>query len=520
MPTIVNRQDSRFALAHRGRNHRFPATEADVAGRVEYCESTEDAAAALQKILDAGLRPTVRSSGHCYEDFVVNNPNGAILDVSLLNHVSSGPGGSGPFAVQPGAMLGNIYQELYKRANVVLPGGTCFTVTAGGHVSGGGYGVLARLQGITVDWLSSVDILTVDANGKVLPVRASKTGHPDLFRALRGGQGSNFGLITGFTFDELPPMPSEILQAGISFDWNTMTPEKFVAIVTTYGKYWEEHDQNKETWGMFGYMGLNNKSMGRFGITAHFTNPDGTANDASVLIDFLDRFEKCKPIAEAPPGYTAHEVRPGGGGNGVQRPIAPGDSVCYGQHVMTKTSWIESAINGGGGGGGIGGGSRAKYKSAYMKKNFTEGEALALYKMLTDDVSRGLIVAVDSYGGATNNPARAKDTAIPQRSSVMKLQYQTYWQDASDDAARLKGIRETYTAAYSTEVADQAHLGTPYPNDHFEGCYMNYPDVDMIQHSFWPQLYFGIGDLYPFLQGVKKKYDLHNVFHHTMSIQA
>src|ERR1700712_1119354 len=123
MATIVDRQDPRFRVAHRGRNQRFPSAETDAAGRVEYCVTPDDAAVALQKVLDAGLRPTVRSSGHCYEDFVVNNPNGAILDVSLLNRVSTKPGGGGPYRVQPGAMLGNIYQELYKRSNVTIPGG-------------------------------------------------------------------------------------------------------------------------------------------------------------------------------------------------------------------------------------------------------------------------------------------------------------------------------------------------------------------------------------------------------------
>lgn len=516
MPTIVNRQDPRFEIAHRGHNLRFPSVEADAAGRVEYCETAEDAAEALQKVLDAGLRPTVRSSGHCYEDFVVNNPNGAILDVSMLNQVSSGPGGAPPYHVQPGAMLGNIYQEFYKRANVVLPGGTCFTVCAGGHISGGGYGILARLNGITVDWLSSVDILTVDANGRVVPRHVDKKHDPELFRALRGGQGSNFGLITNFTFNELPPAPSELMQAGISFDWGSMTPDKFVNILMTYGNYWEKHDQNKETWGLFGYMGLNNKSSGRFGISATFTNPDGTVKDLSVINDFLDCFEKCKPIAEAPPGYTSHAVPGRDRGAGMRPP--PGDSVCYGEHVMAKNPWITAASDGSG--NGIGGGSRAKYKSAYMKKAFTEAEALALYKMLTDDRSRGLIVAVDSYGGATNNPERASDTSIPQRSSVMKLQYQSYWQDASEDEFRLKGIRDTFTAAYSTPVADQAHLGTPYPNDHYEGCYMNYPDVDMTKYDDWRDLYYGTGELYPLLQRVKKTYDPHNIFHHTMSVRA
>ena len=519
MPTTVTRQDPRFALARRGRNLRFPSTEAEAAGRVEYCESVDDAAAALQKVVDAGLRPTVRSSGHCYEDFVANNPNGAILDVSMLNRVSAGAGGSPPYHVQPGAMLGNIYQEFYKRANVVLPGGTCFTVTAGGHLSGGGYGVLARLHGLTVDWISAVDILTVDARGKVVSYRADRNNDPELLRALRGGQGSNFGLITGFTFQELPPAPAEVMQAGVSFDWTTMTPERFVTIVTTYGNYWAKEGQKKETWGLFGFMDLTSKSSGRLNVHALFTNSDGTVKDLSVLNDFLDRFERCKPIAEAPPGYIAHDPRQSNGGGGPFQRQLVGDSVCYGQHVLTKSTWIEATVNNNGGGSGIGGGARAKYKSAYMKKPFTEAEALALYRLLSEETSRGLIVAVDSYGGATNNPERAKDTAIPQRTSIMKLQYQTYWQDPKDDEMRLKGIRDTYTAAYSTAVADQAHLGVPFPNDHYDGCYINYPDADMLEHDFWPQLYYGHGDLYPLLQRVKKKYDPHNIFHHAMSVR-
>ncbi len=518
MSTIVNRQDPRFELVHRGRNLRFPSAEADAAGRVEYCQSPEDAAAALQKVIDAGLRPTVRSSGHCYEDFVVNNPNGAILDLSMLNLVTSGAEGSAPYHVQPGAMLGNIYQEFYKRANVVLPGGTCFSVTAGGHVSGGGYGVLGRLRGLTVDWLSSVDILTVDAGGKVIARHVDKHHDPELFRALRGGSGSNFGLITGFSFNELPPAPYDVVQGAISFDWSGMTPDRFVKIVTTYGEFWEKNDHNQESWSLFGFLDLRSKASGRINIDAMLFNSTANVKNVSALTDFLDLFQTCAPLAEAPAGYTLRDSRHGEDGYGYfQRPPA-GDSVCYGEHILTRRPWIETALEDSG--VSIGGVARAKYKSAYMKKAFTPAEALALYNMLADDSSRGLIVTIDSYGGAINNPDRAKDTAIAQRSSVMKLQYQTYWQDAKDDAARLKGIRDTYTAAYSTAAADQSHLGTPFPNEHYEGCYMNYPDADMLEHDYWPQLYYGTGELYPFLQRVKKKYDPHNIFHYAMSIRT
>lgn len=79
--------------------------------------------------------------------------------------------------------------ELYKRYGVTFPGGTCGSVGAGGHITGGGYGTLSRLHGLTVDWLSAVEILTVDAKGKVVARKLDRTHDPDLFRACRGAGG-------------------------------------------------------------------------------------------------------------------------------------------------------------------------------------------------------------------------------------------------------------------------------------------------------------------------------------------
>jgi FAD/FMN-containing dehydrogenase len=41
----------------------------------------------------------------------------------------------------------------------------------------------------------------------------------------------------------------------------------------------------------------------------------------------------------------------------------------------------------------------------------------------------------------------------------------------------------------------------------------------MLDYPFWPQLYYGEGELYPFLQKVKQRYDPNNIFHHSMSIR-
>jgi FAD/FMN-containing dehydrogenase len=520
MPTTITRQDPRFNIARLTRNGRFPAPD-QIVKQVDYCYDAEDVARTLQKALDAGMRPTARSSGHCYEDFIVNNPNGTLIDISQLNQVVTGPTGGAPYSIGPGAMLGNIYLQLYRLASKTIPGGNCYTVTAGGHISGGGYGYLARRFGVTADYVSAVDIVTVDRNGKAVALRADKKNNADLLRALRGGQASNFGIVTAFHFDELPDCPHHSLKANISWDWKDMTPDKFIEIVTTFGKYWQENDQKRETWGLFGALGLSS-GPGRINLGVEFSSLDGSADDVAVVTDFLDRFIKCKPLRDMPADSSPHlEAQRGGAGGNPPRPPQVGDTVCYGEHEMLKLPWVAENVGMQGGSGLIAdAGRRAKYKSCYMKKPHTEEEAMAFYKMLSGEKARGLIVSIDSYGGATNNPDRIHDTAIAQRSSIMKMQYQTYWQDPKDDDYRLNGIRETYAAAYSTSVADPAHPGVPYPNDHYEGCYINYPDVDMLQHDFWPQLYYGTGDLYPFLQGVKKKYDPHNVFHHAMSIQA
>ncbi len=210
MTITVTRQDARYNTLKKGFNLRWPATESDAASRIELVENAGDAAAALQRIVDAGLRPTLRSGGHCYEDFVSNNPDGAILDLSLLTQANAGgkndksDKSDGRYRIGPGTQNWNGYLELYKHSNVTLPGGSCYSVGAGGHICGGGYGLLSRLQGLTVDWLSAVDILTVDNRGKVVPRTVDARRDPDLFRACRGAGGGNFGAITNYVFDTLP----------------------------------------------------------------------------------------------------------------------------------------------------------------------------------------------------------------------------------------------------------------------------------------------------------------------------
>ena len=508
MTITVNQQDARYQVLKGSRNLRWPATKAEEASRIELCDTAADAAEALQHIVDSGLRPTVRSGGHCYEDFVVNNPGGAILDLSLL--IAPHAAGDGDrYRVSAGRQLGDAYLDLYKRYNVTLPGGSCYTVGAGGHISGGGYGLLSRLHGLTVDWLSAAEILTVDAKGKVALHCVDKAHDPNLFRACRGGGGGSFGVVTGYLFDKLPAAPREVIDTGLSFDWATMTEERFVTILITFGEYWETRGKDPDTWGLFSILDLSHSAGRHFGLSVQFCNPDGRCRDLSVVEDFLRRFQSCKPAAGAPLLS---------GGRMPQRNLA--QQPCEAAYPMNKRAWLEATISD----SGSERRTRAKYKSAYMKRNFTTAEAKCIYKHLTRTVPgvdlRGSVLAVDSYGGAVNRAELAAETAIWQRLSIIKLQYQSYWRRQQDDAARLQWMQEFYNDVYSGADTDPRYASTPYPGDRYEGCYINYPDCDMLAHAFWPELYYGAGPLYPFLQNVKRQYDPHNVFHHAMSIRA
>jgi FAD/FMN-containing dehydrogenase len=159
-----------------------------------------------------------------------------------------------------------------------------------------------------------------------------------------------------------------------------------------------------------------------------------------------------------------------------------------------------------------------------MKRGFTETEARCIYKHMGREIGgvhlHGCMVEIDSYGGAINRREMLASTAVSQRASVIKMQPMTFWSEPAEDAAHIQWLTEMYADLYSGPEADSAHVGTPYPGDRYEGCYINYPDRDMLAHPYWADLYYGVDGLFPFLQQVKRKYDPNNIFHHAMSIRA
>ena len=155
------------------------------------------------------LSVRVRSGGHNYEGFSVGN-GAAVIDISQIKGASLNTYTN---SVRIGSGVTN--KELYSflgENGYPFPSGTCPTVGASGITLGGGWGHSARLFGLTCDHLLEAEL--VDANGSVL--KANKDCNPDLFWALRGGGGGNFGVVTSLKYS-LPPKVSYVTYVYILY---------------------------------------------------------------------------------------------------------------------------------------------------------------------------------------------------------------------------------------------------------------------------------------------------------------
>ncbi|KAL3345468.1 hypothetical protein AABB24_024434 [Solanum stoloniferum] len=113
-----------------------------------------------------------------------------MLDLSNLNEIKIDLK-EGTVWVQAGATLGQLYYAIAKKSKIHgFPGSVCFSVGAGGIISGGGLGSLMRKFGLAAD--NVVDARVIEVNGDILDRKKMKE---DLFWAIRGGGGASFGVI-------------------------------------------------------------------------------------------------------------------------------------------------------------------------------------------------------------------------------------------------------------------------------------------------------------------------------------
>ncbi len=163
-----------------------------VPAAVVRCASAADVALALTFARRNRLPVTPRSGGHGYTGD--STCTGLVIDVGPLASITV-DAAAGTATLGAGAKLVDVYDQL-SRQGVCIPSGTCPTIGIAGITQGGGIGVVDRAYGLTCDRLVSADVVLAD--GRLVTCDAST--HADLFWALRGGGGGNFGVVTSLTF--------------------------------------------------------------------------------------------------------------------------------------------------------------------------------------------------------------------------------------------------------------------------------------------------------------------------------
>nr|WP_225953280.1 FAD-binding oxidoreductase [Kibdelosporangium phytohabitans] len=159
---------------------------------VVLCRSVSDVVSAIEYATATGTHVVPRGGGHCFAGR--SSTDGIVLDLAGIDGITVDHNGIA--AIGAGARLGQMYAALHADSRT-LPAGCGASVGIAGLTLGGGIGLLGREYGLTCDRLVGAQVVLAD--GSVVDCHDSR--EPDLFWALRGAGGGQFGVVTSLRFD-------------------------------------------------------------------------------------------------------------------------------------------------------------------------------------------------------------------------------------------------------------------------------------------------------------------------------
>lgn len=211
------------------------------------------------------LKVAPRSGGHSYTG--ASTANGTmVLDLRQLPGDANYDAATGQVTVTPATSLYTMHRTL-AAVGRGLPTGTCPSVGAAGHALGGGMGAQSRHAGLLCDQLTSASVVLPSGQA----VTASAASNPDLFWALRGGGGGNFGVTTSLTFATFPT--KDVDAVNLNFP-----PQSFAQVLVGWQNWLRTADPN--SWA------LADATVDAMGVHCRIlaTCPAGSGNSAAAAI--------------------------------------------------------------------------------------------------------------------------------------------------------------------------------------------------------------------------------------------
>jgi FAD/FMN-containing dehydrogenase len=260
------------------------------------------------------LKVAPRSGGHSYVG--ASTASGAmVLDLRQLPGEINYDGATGQVTVTPATSLYAMHQAL-AGAGRGIPTGTCPSVGAAGHALGGGLGADSRHAGLLCDQLTSASVVLPGGQA----VTASAANQPDLFWALRGGGGGNFGVSTSLTFATFPTRELDVVNLNFP-------PESFAQVLVGWQNWLRTADRSSwaladSTTDAFGKQcrilatcpAGSGSSVASAVISAVGMQPTGTENHTFNYLDLV-RYLAVGNLNPTPLGYV--------GGSDVFPTISP-----------------------------------------------------------------------------------------------------------------------------------------------------------------------------------------------------
>jgi hypothetical protein len=421
---------------------------------VVYCESRGDVQNTVSWARNHAVRIVPRSGGHSYGGYS-STPAGVIVDVSRLNGVSLDA--QHHAVVGAGARLIDVYDRLWRTARRTIPAGSCPTVGIGGLALGGGVGFASRKYGLTCDNLLEATLVLADGSAVV----ANAKSHPDLYWALRGGGGGNFGIVTRFIFRTYPV--GQVATYTIEWPWSDA--KKVV-------QAWQRFAPHAPD-GFFSVLNLNAVVGGRTRITSAGQFFGSTERLRQLLQPLVNAGTPTRFSVTSRSYMDAQEMWAGCSGTIEECHLPPQGSL---------------------------GRSTFKGKSSIANKPLSSAGIDAMIHQLETKLSTGSgsgIILLDSYGGAIQRVKKSA-TAFVHRDALFSMQYLAYWDAGAAPDPNLGWLRTFYSAM------------RPYVSPF---AYQNYIDPEL---SNWERAYYGTN--LDRLIAVKRHYDPQNVFRFRQSI--
>ncbi|XP_073133796.1 berberine bridge enzyme-like D-2 [Henckelia pumila] len=381
------------------------------------------------------LEIRVRCGGHSYEgtSYVSNDGSPFVLiDVMNLDRVSVDVESESAW-VEGGATLGQTYYAISESSPVLgFSAGSCPTVGIGGHIAGGGFGLLSRKYGLAAD--NVVDALLIDADGRLLDREAMGE---DVFWAIRGGGGGVWGVVYAWKI-QLLKVPETVTCFILSRPGTRRHVSKLV------DKWQRVAPELVDDFYLSAFVGAGLPQMKTIGLSVTFKG--FFLGPKSEVVSIL---------------------------NGVfpELTISPED--------CQEMTWIESVVYFSGL-DGDGSGSAAdlndrflldkhyfKAKSDYVRAPISETGLMSAITILEKE-PKGYVI-LDPYCGAMREIS-SESIAFPHRKgNLFGIQYLVEWQEQYNSESKnyIDWIRGFYNAM------------TPYVSSGPRAAYINYMDFDL-----------------------------------------